>query len=334
MNTVRELGGSTGIQISAIGLGCMQFSGPGLVSRFHTPLPQPEVDAIVQAALDGGLSWFDTAENYGKGTGERKLATGLTNCGLKPGDTIVATKWSPLGRTAKNLEKTIGNRLEALSPFPIDLYQIHLGFGSFSSVTAQVHALARLVEKGLVRSVGVSNFSASQMVTAHRVLAEHGIPLASNQVRINMLSREIETNGVLDAARRLGITLIAYTPLSSGMLTGKFHSNRKLVEDIALLRRKSNGISNESLDRTQPLIDGLAQVADRHEATVSQVALAWLISYYGDTVVAIAGASKPRHATEAAGVLKLQLSDEELQHLAGLSASVAKKGRTPTESRS
>src|SRR5262249_19882208 len=152
---------------------------------------------IIAAALDGGITLFDTAEMYGAGHSERRLAGALTHAGIKPGDVAVATKWPPLARRAKSIEHTIGDRLSALDPFPIDLHQIHFGYGGLSSLRAQIQTMARLVEEGKVRSVGVSNFSAKQMEIAHTTLAERGIPLASNQVQINLLRRNIEKNGVL-----------------------------------------------------------------------------------------------------------------------------------------
>jgi aryl-alcohol dehydrogenase-like predicted oxidoreductase len=319
MNT-RELG-RTGIHISPIGLGGAQFSGGGLGS-FFPALPQSQVDAIVKTALDGGITWFDTAEGYGGGRSERNLSAGLTQRGIKPGDVAVATKWTPFGRTAKSIERTIDNRITNLAPFPIDLFQVHMPYGSLSSVRAQLRAMGRLVEAGKIRAVGVSNFSARQMEIAHEELAKHGIPLTSNQVQINLLHRKIETNGVLESARRLGITLIAYVPLRSGLLTGKFHADRELVANLPRLRRMMTGLSNQNLDQTAPLIEGMREIAAAHQTTIGQIALAWLITYYGDTVVAIPGASKPHHAEEAAGATKVALSQEETQRLAELSSQV------------
>src|ERR1700676_1732658 len=158
----RQLG-RTGIQVSPIGLGCMQFSGQGLVSAAFPPLPQNEIDLIIKSALDGDITWFDTAEMYGGGHSERRLSNALTDAGIKPGDVTVATKWSPLLRTAKNIERTIDDRTSPLPPFPVDLYQIHTGRGSLSAVRTQVEAMARLAEAGKITSVGVSNFSARQM---------------------------------------------------------------------------------------------------------------------------------------------------------------------------
>jgi aryl-alcohol dehydrogenase-like predicted oxidoreductase len=322
--TTRELG-RAGIHVSPIGLGCMQFSASGLLSGFFSPMSQGEADTIVKTALDGGITLFDSAEMYGRGESERRLAAGLTHAGIKPGDVTVATKWPPLGRTARSVGRTIDDRLSALDPFPIDLHQIHFGLGGLSSVRKQVEAMAQLVERREIRAVGVSNFTAKQMASAHAILAEHGMPLATNQVQINLFNRNIEHNGILDTARRLGVTLIAYSPLRSGMLTGKFHDNRDLVAAMPRLRRTINGITNKNLERTTPLIDAMREIADAHEATVTQVALAWLITNYGDTVIAIPGASKPHHAAEAAGAMKIALTTDETHRLTDVSDAVTKR---------
>ncbi|MET9090327.1 aldo/keto reductase [Streptomyces sp. NPDC004237] len=320
--TTRELG-RTGVRISPIGLGSAQFSGGGS-GTFFPALAQSQVDAIVKAAVDGGITWFDSAEGYGKGRSERSLSAALAHAGTQPGNVTVSTKWTPLVRTARSIERTIGDRIANLAPYPVDLHQIHVPYGSLSSIRAQARAMAHLVEAGKIRSVGVSNFSARQMETAHQELAEHGVPLAANQIQINLLHRKIETNGVLETARRLGITLIAYVPLRSGMLTGKLHADRTLVARLPRQRRLLTGISTKSLDRTTPLIEELRTIAAAHRATVGQVALAWLITYYGDTVVATPGASKPHHAEEAAGAMKIALSDEETRRLADLSTQVTR----------
>jgi len=309
--------GHTGIRISPIGLGCMQFSGAGQASVI--PIEQPGVDAIVKAAVDGGITWFDTAEAYGHGRSERALSSGLTSCGVKPGDVTIATKWAPLGRTARSITRTIDDRLRALNPFPVDLHQIHMPYGSFSPLRAQARAMARLAEAHRIGAIGVSKFSARQMELTHAELAKHGIALASNQVQINLLHRKVESNGVLDTARRLGVTLIAYSPLRSGILTAKFHDDPGLV---ATMPRRRRTLFAGDLDRSAPLIDGLRQVALTHSATVGQVALAWLTTYYGDTVVAIPGATKPHHAEEAAGAMRIALSEQETQTLALLASQV------------
>jgi aryl-alcohol dehydrogenase-like predicted oxidoreductase len=319
--TTRQLG-RTEIYVSPIGLGTAQFAGKGWISALSPTVPQENIDTIIKTALDGGISWFDTSEMYGGGTSERALAGGLTHAGIKPGDVTVATKWLPLGRTARNIERTIGTRLEVLEPFPIDLHQIHLNRGSFSSVRAQMRAMARLVQAGKIRAVGVSNFTTRQMEIAHDELAKFGIPLASNEVQINLLHRKIETNGMLNSARRLGVSLLAYSSQRQGILTGKYHADRSLIQGVHPLRRKVMDLTPEGLDRSEPLIDAMRDIAANHQATVGQVALAWLVDYYGGTVIPIAGASKPHHAEDSAGALKVHLSADELERLSHLSKEV------------
>ncbi|WP_433700007.1 aldo/keto reductase [Nocardiopsis sp. CA-288880] len=308
--------GLTDHEISPIGLGCMQFSGRGITEGFYPAIDPALPGAIVGAALEGGITWFDTAEMYGRGASERALASALRNRGVAPGEVVVATKWSPFGRTAASIARTLPRRRAALGEYRVDLHQIHMPSGSLSPHTAQLDAMARLRREGAVGAVGVSNFSASQMERAHARLAANGVVLASNQVQISMLHREIEDNGVLETARRLGITLIAYSPLRMGVLTGKFHERPELVASLPLTRRLMVGEYRPGgMARTAPLVRELRAVAGAHGATPGQVALNWLVTHYGDTVVAIPGASKERHARESAGAMDLALTAAESARL-------------------
>lgn len=314
----RRLGG-TDIAITPIGLGCMQFAGRGLAARFYRPVPQGTVTDTVRAALDGGIGWFDTAEMYGRGESERALSSALAACGVAPGQVTIATKWSPGGRTAGSIRRTVRHRVAALRPYPVDLYQIHMPYGALSGHAAQLTAMAGLVEAGVIRAVGVSNFSARQMVAAAKTLAAHGIRLAANQVQINLLHRNVERDGVLAAARELGVTLIAFSPLASGLLTGRYHENPALLSTLAPVRRLLGNLTARRLARTAPVVEALTGIAGRYDATPAQVALAWLTTFYGDTVVAIPGASKPRQAAEAAAAATIRLDRGELDRLDELS---------------
>ncbi len=320
--------GKTDIEISAIGLGCWQFSqGKGLTGSMWSVLDQESIDAVVGRALEGGIDWFDSAEGYGNGQSERTLSTALKHLNVEPGRVAIATKWLPIFRTAANLPRTIDERLHCLQGYPIDLYQIHIPW-SFSSIPSQMREMAKLLRAGKIRSIGVSNFSARQMEKASRALQAEGLVLASNQVLINLLDRRIEQNGVLEAARRLGITLIAYSPLAQGLLTGKFHANRDLAKSLPAGRRSrlspaSRAFGARSIERTTPLIEELHTIAGAHGTCVAQVALAWLIMYYGDTVVAIPGASRPEHVGESAAAMRLRLTENELSRIEEISARVA-----------
>ena len=150
------------------------------------------------------------------------------------------------------------------------------------------------------------------MQEAHAALAAEGIPLASNQVRFSLLDRSIESNGVLEAARRLGVTIIAWSPLAQGLLTGRFHEDPGLVRRLRPGRRLMSGISAGTIARTAPLIETLRDIAKARGATVAQVALAWVISFHGRAVVAIPGATKPAQASDSAAAMGIGLSEAEL----------------------
>ncbi len=311
--------GKTDIRITPIGLGCWQFSeGFGLVGGFWEALPQETVNEIVAASLEGGINWFDTAEAYGNGRSERALSRALQASGKKGGEVVVATKWMPVGRTARSIKRTIGARLAALSPYPIDLHQVHQPFG-LSRVQTEMNALADLVAEMKIRAVGISNFGAARMRRAHAALAARGLPLASNQVKYSLLDRRIEKNGVLAAAKELGVTIIAYSPLEQGLLSGKFHDDPGLIKKSPGPRKWMPAFRARGLARSRPLVDELKKIAAAHGVTASQVALAWLLTFHGDAVVAIPGASRRRHVEENVGAMKLSLSALELRRIDELS---------------
>jgi aryl-alcohol dehydrogenase-like predicted oxidoreductase len=309
--TLRPLGKTT-MQITPIGLGMMEMSGGGgLLGKVFPVIPQEEKNAIIQAALDGGINWFDTAELYGQGVSEKSLADGLKAAGKRDEEILVTTKWNPFLRTAKTIPTSIGDRLRFLEPYSIANFMVHQPT-SFSSIETEMNAMADLVEAGKIRSVGVSNFNAARMRRAHAALAKRGLPLAVNQMHYSLIHREIERNGVLETAKELGITIIAYTPLGSGLLTGRYH------KDPASLEKKSwfwKMRIKRNLERTRPLIAIMEEIAENHKATVGQVALNWVINFAGETVVTIPGATKVYQAQEAAGAMNFNLSPDELARL-------------------
>lgn len=322
--------GKTDIEVSPIGLGCWQFSqGKNMTGRMWSVLDQGTMDAVVDAALNGGVTWFDTAQAYGNGASERALSAALQHRGVEPGEVVVATKWLPITRPAKDVPHTIGTRIACLQPYPIDLFQVHSP-GSVSSIPAQMREMAKLVHAGKVRAVGVSNFSAKQMAQAAAALRDEGLTLASNQVRINLLDRRVESNGVLAAAQELGVTLIAYSPLAQGVLTGRYHDDPALVRALPWGRRSrlspsSRFLTPKGLRRSAPLIAELRAVGEAHGASVAQVALAWLVTRYGDTVVAIPGASRPEQAAATATAMDVRLTEAEMASIDGVSAGVARR---------
>jgi aryl-alcohol dehydrogenase-like predicted oxidoreductase len=317
--SMRTLGKTT-IPITPIGLGMMEFAGGGgLMGSVFPVIHQAEKNATVKAGLEGGINWFDTAELYGAGVSEASLATALKAAGKKDSEVVVATKWWPLFRTAHNIPRTIHDRLRFLDGYSISLYMVHQPF-SFSSPEAEMEAMADLVQAGQIRSVGVSNFNAAQMRRAHAALQKRGLPLAVNQVRYSLLDRSIEKDGVLDTAKELGITIIAYTPLASGLLTGKYHQHPDLLQKKAWFWRAR---LRSGVDKSRSLVMALEEIGRNYKATAAQVALNWVIHSHGETVVTIPGVTKIHQAEESAGALRFKLAEEDMARLNELSVNLS-----------
>jgi aryl-alcohol dehydrogenase-like predicted oxidoreductase len=311
--------GRTGIMLTPIGLGCWQFSKQNnMAGKFWPTLEDNLIERIVSLSIDGGINWFDTAEVYGGGESEKALSRALKAACKKPGEVIVATKWWPIFRFATNIRKTINERIRLLEPYPVDLYQVHQPW-SFSGEKSEMTAMAELFKSKLIKAIGVSNFSAQKMENSWETLQKSGIPLASNQVRYSLLDRRIESNGVLDLAKKLGITIIAYSPLAQGLVTGKFHDNPELLKNIGF-RRFSSQFKPEGLEKSLPVIILVKELAIKYNVSPSQVALNWLINFNGDTVVAIPGATKEIHVKENCGAMSFRLSDEDMTRLDNVSS--------------
>jgi aryl-alcohol dehydrogenase-like predicted oxidoreductase len=310
--------GSTNFEITPIGLGVMQFAGGRGVFRMMFPeIPQQEKNLIVKAALDGGINWFDTAEMYGLGRSERSLGDALKSLDVPDPEVVIGTKWFPMLRTSRSITRTIGKRVHFLDGYSIDLHMVHQPIG-LSSPEDEMRAMADLVKAGLIRSVGVSNFDPQRMRRAHAALQARGLPLACNQVQYSLLRREIETNGVLDTARELGVSIVAWGPLASGVLSGKFHNPDNLAQLPAFRRRRLQPL----IEQTRPLISVLGEMAADYGVTPAQIALNWVIHFRGDSVVAIPGASKVHQAEEAAGTMGFKLSDGDMERLAQISQEI------------
>ena len=309
-HSLRSLGKS-GMMLTPIGLGCWQFSKQQNIAGKIWPILEDDlINRIVKTSLEGGINWFDTAEVYGNGASEKALARALTGQGKKPGDIIIATKWWPMFRTASNILKTIDQRLDALVPFPIDLYQVHQPWG-FSNEKAEMKAMASLVKEHKIRFVGVSNFSASKMKSAWEALQEEDIQLVSNQVRYSLLDRKIESNGILQTAKELGVSIIAYSPLAQGLVTGKFHENPELLKNIGM-RKYTSLFKPAGIEKSRPLGKTLGELANKYQISTSQIALNWLVNFHGNTVFAIPGATKESHAMENTGAMSFQLTPDDM----------------------
>lgn len=242
---------------------------------------------------------------YSGGASERRLGA------LARGkDVLIASKF-PGGFSfrVEGFPKELEASLARLGCTTIDLYQHHFPVRGVS-IPKLMDQLADAVEAGKIKTVGVSNYSADQMREAYAALAKRGVPLASNQVEYSLLHRQPEVNGVLDTCRELGITLIAYSPLAGGRLTGKYSAQHRAS---GLFRRILPQYSRKALDAIQPVTKLLREIGTRYSKTPSQVALRWLIE--NPIVLPIPGAKNGRQALENAETLQFALNASEVEAL-------------------
>ncbi len=214
---------------------------------------------------------------------------------------------------ASNIGRMIDQRIKLLYPYQIDLYQVHQPW-SFSGETAEMAQMTERVNRKLIKAVGVSNFSAQKMKNSWKALQKSGIPLATNQVRYSLLDKGIESNGVMELAKKLSVTIIAFSPLAQGLVTGKFHDNPDLLTNIGL-RRYNPQFKPAGLEKSRPVVNMVKELAEKYNVTPSQVALNWVINYNGDTVVAIPGATREAHVKENCGAMSFSLSEKDMARL-------------------
>ena len=301
--------GKTDIRISPIGLGTWQWGDRAMWS-YGTTHTDRDIHEAFRKSIEGGIDFFDTAELYGKGRSEVLLGECLRE--MAPAGSgvpvVVATKFAPLPfRLRKGaLVGALRRSLARLGLARVDLYQVHFPF-SLVPVAVWADALADAVGAGLTRSVGVSNYNAAQMRQAHAVLSRRGIPLASNQVEYHLLHRKAERNGVLQSCRELGVTLIAYSPLAKGLLTGKYTPEKRPPGLRKYIARRGK------LSSIQPLLGLMREVGQAHEGkSPAQVALNWLIC---KGTVPIPGAKNGRQAEENAAATGWRLDAAEIAAL-------------------
>ena len=175
-----------------------------------------------------------------------------------------------------------------------------------------MNQMADLVKEKKILSIGVSNYTAEQMRQAYKVLSDRGLLLASNQVHYSLLNRKIEQNGILETAKELGISIIAYSPLESGLLTGKFHDGTDPFTNAPFYRKAQ---LKSQLGQSRELVQQLREIALNYDATPAQIALNWLINFHGETIVAIPGASTAEQASDNAATMNFTLSSEELTQI-------------------
>ena len=294
--------GTGGLRVSRVGLGCNNFG-----SRIDFEATR----AVVEAALDAGITFFDTAEVYGnRGGSERMLGEILEG---RRERVVIATKfgWEPeRGRgSAEDVGSAIEGSLERLRTDYVDLYYLHKPDPD-TPIGETLAALDELVRAGKVRAIACSNFSAERLREADNVARELGtVRFAAVQNEYNLLVRGDDAD-VLPACLELGIGYVPYFPLASGLLTGKYRRGEPAPEGTRLAGRE---IDPARFDR----IEKLARFAEERGHTLHELAIGALASTPGMTSV-IAGATKPEQVHANAAAADRRLSSEDLQALAAL----------------
>jgi myo-inositol catabolism protein IolS len=296
--------GSSDLEVTKVGLGSWQFGTEGW--GWEQDFSKRDALAAFKEAMDLGINFIDTAEVYGEGRSEELVGEAVKG---HRDQFIIATKASGGHLREKDLLRACEGSLKRLDMATIDLYQVHWP-NSYVPLTETMGALDKLAQQGKIRYVGVSNFPASMLQEAQAHLKGK---IVSNQVRYNLLQREIERE-ILPYCREEEITIIAYSPLAQGFLTGKYDQQNLPQDEV---RQRNPLFRNEgNLRQALGVVNALGEVARTHRKTPAQVALRWLIEQPG--VVTIPGAKRPQQVEENAGAMGWQLTEQEWQKLNSL----------------
>lgn len=294
--------GKTDIQISPIGLGAWQW-GDRFFWKPGVAYTEADIRAAFDASLQAGINWVDTAEVYGPGESEKILGRFL-----KTTKVIVASKCFPYPWrfSAGALRGALRGSLKRLGLERVDLYQMHWT-SRWVKEEDWMDAMAAAAKDGLIGAIGVSNYNADETRRAVGRLATHNLPLASNQIEYSLLHRDPERNGTIAACKELGVTVIAYSPIAKGVLSGKYTPQN--IPPGPRGRR----YPSEYLAKVQPLIGLLREVGQAHGGkTPAQVSLNWLIT---KGAAPIPGAKNVKQAQENAGALGWRLTEAEVKAL-------------------
>jgi aryl-alcohol dehydrogenase-like predicted oxidoreductase len=304
MNT-RSLG-TTGLRVSALGLGCMGMSD------FYGPADEAESVATIQAALDAGITLLDTGDYYAAGHNELLIREALR--GRDREQAVVSVKFGlmrgPDGSIVGNnlrpaaVKNFLAYTLRRLGTDYVDVYRPGRIFPDVP-IEETVGAIAEMVEAGYVRHLGLSEVGAETIRRAHAV---H--PVADVQIEYSLISRGIEEE-ILPTCRELGIGVTAYGVLSRGLLSGHWSTERGASLTAHDFRASAPRFQGENLARNLELVETLRAVADEKDATVAQLAIAWVLSR-GEDVVPLVGARRRERLAESLGAVEVDLTRDDL----------------------
>jgi aryl-alcohol dehydrogenase-like predicted oxidoreductase len=299
----------TDVAIPPLGVGTWAWGDRATwgMGGYDADLTRTSIEEAWDASIDAGVTCFDTAEVYGGGESERIIGSLLAADPERGGRVVLATKFMPSPwkldvRAA--LLRSLRASLARLGRSTVDLYQLH-GPISLRSHAALADALAEAHREGLLRAVGVSNYSAKETRAMAGALARRGLALATNQIEFSLLRRSPETGGLLATCAELGVLPLAYSPIGQGRLTGKYSA--------AHPPPGNRQFSNHPMEVVDGVVAELRAIGERHDGKLpSQVALNWVMA---KGAVPIPGAKNRKQAEENAGALGWSLDGDEVARL-------------------
>lgn len=319
--------GQSGISVSALGLGCM-----GLSEFYGEPMQEAEAIGLLHRAVELGVTHFDTAELYGMGRNEQLLGKAFAG---QWEQVVLATKFGPqrdpatgafvgIDGSPAGVRTSCEKSLKRLGAERIDLYYLHR-VDPATRIEDTVGEMANLVREGKIRAIGLSEASAETIRRAHAV---H--PVAALQTEYSLFSRDVEER-ILPTCMELGISLVAYSPLGRGMLTGRYASAADRPTGEADFRaRMQPRFQQENFASNLELVEAVKKIASRLGCTAAQIALAWVLDR-GDHVVAIPGTTKLANLQANLGALDCHLTQEDRATLDALADKVRGDRYSPAE---
>jgi aryl-alcohol dehydrogenase-like predicted oxidoreductase len=312
--------GSSGLIVSRLALGVMTFGSGSDSMGAVWKTGQQEADAIIGRALDAGINFLDTADMYAGGESEEMMAKAL---GTRRKNVVISTKIgfrqadaiTQAGASYGYILSAVESSLRRLNTDYIDLLSIHK-FDPFTPMEESARALENLVQRGLVRYVGYSNFNAWQSAKFLGIQKQHNYsPFVAAQMYYSLLGRDLE-HEVMPFCVDSGVGIVVWSPLAGGFLSGRYTR-----QDPTGGKGRLAAFDFIPFDKEKgyELIDQMRKIADRHRSSVAQVALAWLISKPFVTSILL-GASKPSQLGDNLAALDLNLSREELELLDRMTA--------------